>query len=121
MSNLDAALRSFADYMAAKADGVDEGVLRSQWKFDARRALKRIHGTNCFYCGLHMPKRDRTIEHLLEKARGGGNDLPNLRLAHYACNAAVEGRSVQEKIALSAAASQPTDGAPEAPPKVRTP
>ena len=63
--------------------------------------LLRRDGTKCFYC-LHELGDDISIEHLLERCQGGTNDKENLRLAHKACNRAVIGLSVMDKLQLRA-------------------
>ncbi len=78
---------------------------------EVRRKLKRKHklvghllnrhGSKCFYC-LHELGSDISIEHLLEKSRGGTNAHDNLRLAHAGCNRAVIGLSVMDKLQLRA-------------------
>ena len=36
----------------------------------------------CWLCGGHVPRDQRSLDHRLPRALGGGNDLPNLALAH---------------------------------------
>ncbi len=43
-----------------------------------------------------------TIEHLLPRASGGGNELANLRLADPLCNKFAGRRSVADKLELRA-------------------
>lgn len=53
----------------------------------AKQAIARRDGPTCFYCG--RPRRNplvMTVEHLLPRALGGGNDIENLRLADPLCN-----------------------------------
>jgi 5-methylcytosine-specific restriction endonuclease McrA len=66
----------------------------------AARLRERLHaqqGGRCHYCGIPMTQRtiggakarptDATIEHLVPRALGGGNQLPNLVAACSRCNA----------------------------------
>jgi len=54
------------------------------------RAITRRDGFRCWLChdGFHQGngKGRATIDHAIPKARGGGNELANLRLAHEQCN-----------------------------------
>ena len=43
-------------------------------------------GPFCCYCRREFPPDELTIEHLLPKSEGGGNNYENLRLACYPCN-----------------------------------
>lgn len=36
----------------------------------------------CWLCGGPVPRGERSLDHRLPRALGGGNDLPNLALAH---------------------------------------
>ena len=53
----------------------------------------------CFYCHLDL-ERDVTKEHLDSKARGGGNEMHNLRVAHMVCNGIVGSLPVELKLEL---------------------
>ena len=66
-----------------------------------REHLLKRDGSKCFYC-LHELCDDISIEHLLERSRGGNHGYENLRLAHKACNRAVIGLSVMDKLQLRA-------------------
>lgn len=84
---------------------------RARIREDVKRKQQRKHrlvchlyerdGPKCFYC-LRALGDDISIEHLLERSRGGTNDRENLRLAHKGCNRAVIGLSVIEKLQLRA-------------------
>lgn len=77
---------------------------RCQKKREKRdRLLDRlidIRGIYCFYCGEEMHKKDMTIEHLVAKSNGGGNDIYNLYLAHTFCNREAGSKSINEKLEL---------------------
>jgi 5-methylcytosine-specific restriction endonuclease McrA len=61
-------------------------------------AMKVAAPGPCFYCGRAMTQRlkyeygmrptDRSKDHVIPKARGGGKGLPNRVWACYACNEA---------------------------------
>lgn len=55
-------------------------------KASKRKALIKLYGCTCVWCGTYMEKHDRTIEHMLPRSLGGTNALNNLRLAHWSCN-----------------------------------
>lgn len=69
---------------------------RTQGTEYRRVTLLKAYGRYCHWCGdrLAWPDYakgiargpDMTIEHLMPKALGGGDDLSNLRLACRACN-----------------------------------
>jgi 5-methylcytosine-specific restriction endonuclease McrA len=41
----------------------------------------------CAICGVKFSSmRDITLDHIIPKSKGGGNDLQNLQLAHERCN-----------------------------------
>ena len=54
-----------------------------------KRLLTKAAGNNkCGICGKYICFKQHkvTIDHIIPKAKGGGNDLSNLQLAHYECN-----------------------------------
>jgi 5-methylcytosine-specific restriction endonuclease McrA len=72
------------------------------------------YGNRCCICGEPMVLCDRkasglskkqfraqrvTVEHVLDRARGGSNRAENLRLAHHRCNSGVSHLSPLEKFA----------------------
>lgn len=62
------------------------------------RLLKR-DGDGCWFCSRAMGN-DVTLEHLVPRSRGGGNNSANLVLAHAACNQAAANLSISEKVGL---------------------
>lgn len=62
-----------------------------------RKAIRARDGDDCFYCLLPLGE-DVTLEHLMERRLKGGHGLDNLVLAHLACNEAVCGLTVDEKL-----------------------
>jgi HNH endonuclease len=50
-------------------------------------------GGHCVWCSAAAWPRDRTVEHLLPRSRGGGNGLHNLLPACRACNRARRSQS----------------------------
>lgn len=40
----------------------------------------------CGICGKNMPKKDRTLDHIIPLAKGGTGDVWNLRIVHLICN-----------------------------------
>jgi 5-methylcytosine-specific restriction endonuclease McrA len=65
-------------------------LLRSQV---ARALVRARDGDACHLCGevvhegfVQGDKRQATLDHLTERAAGGGSDLGNMRLSHRGCN-----------------------------------
>lgn len=59
--------------------------------FNMRLKLYNIlwikNGENfCFYCNNIIYRKDRTLDHLTPKSRGGSWHISNIVLAHRACN-----------------------------------
>src|SRR4030095_1942024 len=40
----------------------------------------------CAICGTNMPKKDRTIDHIIPISKGGSGDISNLQVVHKSCN-----------------------------------
>jgi hypothetical protein len=40
----------------------------------------------CYHCEKPIPKYEESIDHVVARARGGTNDMGNLRAAHKLCN-----------------------------------
>ena len=43
-------------------------------------------GSCCCYCGKDLAPSEQTLEHMIPRSMGGGNNLENLRLACRQCN-----------------------------------
>lgn len=54
----------------------------------AKRLLARAQGGLCGVCGCPMAPEDRSLEHVLPRARGGRRSWGNLTLSHVRCNLA---------------------------------
>ncbi len=49
--------------------------------------LKRHSGKcPCFVCGKHVTLEDATLEHVIERSKGGTDDMSNLDISHGKCN-----------------------------------
>lgn len=60
---------------------------KSRTKRTLRPLLLRRDGPNCQICELPFTEtNEATIDHRLERSRGGKNDLDNLMLTHQTCN-----------------------------------
>lgn len=83
----------------AEAQGHIRRARKNQAPFErgiTRTALRKIHGENCFYCGVEMQfararnrefnSNDATIEHRLPLSRGGKHVWDNVVLACRECN-----------------------------------
>lgn len=66
-----------------------------------REKLLARDGDGCWFCGKPMGD-DCTIEHLVPKSAGGGNQLANYALAHARCNHAAADMPLVQKIELRA-------------------
>lgn len=70
-----------------------------------RQLLRKRDGDNCWYCGgpLSFEPRDppcsdyASLEHVIDKKHGGGNQLWNLVLAHRTCNTKASKYSLLQK------------------------
>lgn len=40
----------------------------------------------CFVCGEHVAPEDATLEHKLERSKGGTDNMDNLAISHGPCN-----------------------------------
>jgi hypothetical protein len=76
----------------------------------ARARVWARSGGRCWYCGAACaPHGGFCVDHLVPRAKGGGDDLANLVAACPACNAAKGGRTVE---AWRAAIERELEGAP---------
>lgn len=50
------------------------------------RALTLRDGERCHYCKIKLNAENTTVDHVIPKARGGGNAIVNLVLACEPCN-----------------------------------
>lgn len=66
--------------------------------FLSRMAVKSSH--RCWYCGEHVPRKQRSREHLLARSLGGGDEEGNVVMAHQKCNSRGANLPVSEKIAI---------------------
>lgn len=90
----------FVSKFDAKPNPEDQPESRDEGLTARRR--KRIiarDGSDCWFCGRQMGE-DVTLEHLVPRSRGGGNDSANLVLAHRQCNAAAANLSISEKVEM---------------------
>lgn len=64
-----------------------------------RKKLMERDGDGCWFCGQPLGD-DVTLEHLVPRSRGGGNDAANCVLAHAKCNQAAANLSISEKVEM---------------------
>lgn len=92
------------------ADGALHELSKSKDRRKMRVLLRERDGDDCHWCGERMrfsegepmvnsDQNFASIEHLVERRRGGSNDPSNLVLAHHRCN-----RQRDRNQALTAAA-----------------
>lgn len=78
------------------------------WGTRATRRLAQLvrdtYGTTCYLCrepiDMAAPPRTRrafSVDHLTPRSKGGSNDLPNLRPAHFGCNASRGNRPIRSR------------------------
>jgi 5-methylcytosine-specific restriction endonuclease McrA len=71
------------------------GYRQNQAKFSRRNLFERDKCT-CQYCGLRLPSRDLTIDHVMPKSRGGQTDWTNVVVACVKCNTRKSNRTPAE-------------------------
>lgn len=99
-------------YQVARAIGIPAGHA-SEWRLVIYRALAERDGASCGICSTPVdlsipsgPKGDASgmgpsVDHVVQHAHGGSDDLSNLRLTHWSCNLR---RGRHEIVALPVAA-----------------
>ena len=55
-------------------------------KHNRKDRLIARDGRTCAICGKPIAAGHETLDHIVPKAEGGGNEIENLRLAHLECN-----------------------------------
>lgn len=58
-------------------------------EIDSRRKVRNElleRDATCTYCSVRLDKKTATIDHIIPKSRGGGEDSVNLTLACFDCN-----------------------------------
>jgi len=66
---------------------------------DWHKLYKKTDG-KCGYCGCKITKRNRTIDHIQPKSKGGNNSMKNLVLACLECNRAKADKLIQPKFII---------------------
>lgn len=61
---------------------------------ELRAQLLERDGENCGFCRLPLADGPIDVDHVVQRAAGGSDELPNLRLAHRRCNRIAGGKSV---------------------------
>lgn len=61
------------------------GIKGSQWRRARDVVWKRSRGL-CWLCKQPLARADMTIDHVVPRSKGGGNEHSNLRAAHKHCN-----------------------------------
>lgn len=74
--------------------GEDKGLTWSQNRY--LEILRRGDRDICFYCHIDMTDLNRTLDHVIPKAKGGTNDLWNLCLSCNNCNRLKADQSAHE-------------------------
>lgn len=54
-------------------------------------------GGKCFFCERIVPKKDRSVEHILAKSLGGGSDRGNTVMCCKKFNQLLANRTLKEK------------------------
>lgn len=76
---------------------------RGKEKSWTRRALIRAHGCACGICGNEIERmEDVTLDHIMPRYKGGGDEITNLQLAHEDCNRAKGQMTEEEYLTLQA-------------------
>lgn len=58
---------------------------RDKWR-EMRRQLLGEQNWRCAYCGCSLEFETATIDHVIARSRGGGNDWDNLVVCCFPCN-----------------------------------
>ncbi len=78
----------------------------AKWKRARIELLQARHGLLCWLCNRHLLKggksknRQITIEHLVARSLGGGDNLENLALCHPGCNRHLADRPLEKKLKI---------------------
>lgn len=67
-----------------------------------RAQLRKRDGDCCWFCGGLLESAESNVEHLINISDGGTNALPNLVLAHTACNTMAGNLPLAKKLELRA-------------------
>ena len=60
--------------------------LKTELRRKRNKAKFFIKNPNCFYCGILLTKKSRTIDHFIPLSKGGTNTQENWRAACKQCN-----------------------------------
>lgn len=65
-----------------------QGAVRKGRRETVYKMLARQHDgvVPCFCCGRHVTDEEATLEHIVEKAAGGTDEMENLSISHEPCN-----------------------------------
>jgi 5-methylcytosine-specific restriction endonuclease McrA len=80
----------------------------AKWKRARAAEIARRDGPDCWLCTRPIPKVPKrpgqraSIEHLVARVHGGGNELENLVLCHDACNRHLGDRPIDRKLKMRA-------------------
>jgi 5-methylcytosine-specific restriction endonuclease McrA len=55
------------------------------WTWETKKKLLE-NSSNCSYCHVELDRRTATIDHVVPKSKGGGNEMSNLKLSCRTCN-----------------------------------
>lgn len=61
-----------------------------------KQIFDRIYKGVCYYCGVDLPEKYATIDHVIPKFRGGKNVVENFVIACSTCNTAKGSRTIGE-------------------------
>lgn len=80
-------------------------------KTSPQKAIAVYHKTkgHCGYCGCMLPFVGYTVDHVVPRSKGGGNELSNLMASCRTCNTSKASRSVEEFRLVMAARSADCD------------
>jgi 5-methylcytosine-specific restriction endonuclease McrA len=78
----------------------------ARWKRARIAEIARRDGPLCWLCTLPIPEAPKrpgkraSIEHLVARSAGGGDDLANLVLCHNSCNRHLAARPIEQKLKM---------------------
>jgi 5-methylcytosine-specific restriction endonuclease McrA len=63
-----------------------------------RELVRETYGEVCWLCGKSIPEGAFSVDHVIPRSRGGGDEIENLRPAHGRCNSRRGNRGIVRPI-----------------------
>lgn len=75
------------------------GLTKTEFN-NIRSYIWHLQDSKCWFCGVRVNKKHMTLEHIIPRSKGGGNDLANLAIVHKACNQVLGNMDKEEKLKM---------------------